>query len=295
MNINWYPGHMAKTRRKLAEDISGVDAVIELFDARAPRSSRNLDLGELCRDKPRLPVLGREDLADPAVTALWKESLPGSMAVNAASPNVPKIVVPALKKLLSERIQKDAEKGQAGRALRVMVVGVPNIGKSTLINNLLRRKAAKAEDRPGVTRERQWFPMDAGFLLMDTPGMLWPKFEDEETGLHLAFTGAIRDEIMDTETLAARLAETLNTLYPDALEKRYGVTGGLEALAKKRGFLLPGGVLDTERMALTLLDEFRAGKLGRITLEKPSCSTSSQGSGDSLSTPARELRVERDI
>jgi ribosome biogenesis GTPase A len=260
---------MAKTRRQLAEDVSGVDAVIELFDARAPRSSRNPDLEALCGDKPRLLVLGRADLADPAATALWQKALPDCAAVNAASPGASKVVIPALRRLLSERIERDIKKGQPGRTLRVMVVGVPNVGKSTLINILLRRKAAKAEDRPGVTRIRQWFPMESGFLLMDTPGMLWPKFEDEETGLNLAFTGAIRDEIMDTETLAARFAERLETLYPGVLEARYGAGGGIEVLAKKRGFLLPGGILDTERMALTLLDEFRAGKLGRITLERP--------------------------
>ncbi|MCL2003297.1 MAG: ribosome biogenesis GTPase YlqF [Oscillospiraceae bacterium] len=269
MDIQWYPGHMAKTRRQLSEDVSGVDAVIELCDARAPRSSRNPDLETLRGGKPRFLALGSADLADPSVTALWLKALPDCAAINSASPSAAKIVIPALRKLLAERIGKDIDKGQPGRALRVMVVGVPNVGKSTLINTLLRRRAAKAEDRPGVTRSRQWFPMDSGFLLMDTPGMLWPKFEDEETGLNLAFTGAIRDEIMDTETLAARLAERLKALYPGALEKRYGVGGGLEDLAKKRGFLLPGGVLDTGRMALTLLDEFRAGKLGRLSLERP--------------------------
>jgi ribosome biogenesis GTPase A len=193
----------------------------------------------------------------------------GSVAVNAVSQGVAKTILPALRKLLAERILKDAEKGQPGRALRIMVIGVPNVGKSTLINSILRRKAAKAEDRPGVTRQRQWFPMDSGFLLMDTPGMLWPKFEDEEIGLNIAFTGAIRDEILDTETLATRLVERLEELYPKALETRYGAGGGLEALASKRGYLLPGGIPDTERMANNLLDEFRAGKLGRISLERP--------------------------
>ncbi|MDR0293693.1 MAG: ribosome biogenesis GTPase YlqF [Oscillospiraceae bacterium] len=269
MNINWYPGHMAKTRRQLEEDLSGVDAVIELFDARAAASSRNPDLEAMCGGKPRLLVLGRADLADPAVTALWQKVLPGSAAVNAASPGASKAVLPALRKLLAERIRRDTEKGQAGRPLRVIVIGVPNTGKSTLINTLLRRRAAKAEDRPGVTRSRGWFSMERGFLLMDTPGMLWPKFEDTRTGFHLAFTGAIRDEIMDTETLAARLIDTLEALYPGALGGRYGTAGGLEALAERRGYLLPGGVPDTGRMALALLDDFRAGKLGRISLERP--------------------------
>jgi ribosome biogenesis GTPase A len=276
MNIQWYPGHMTKTRRQLEKDLSGVDAVIELCDARIPKSSRNPDLLELCGSKPRLPVLGRSDQSDPAVTEMWQETMPGSIAVNAVSQGVFKVILPALRKLLAERIKKDAEKGQAGRALRIMVVGVPNVGKSTLINSLLRRKAAKAEDRPGVTRQRQWFPME-NFLLMDTPGMLWPKFEDEEIGLNIAFTGAIRDAILDTETLAARLAERLQELYPGVLESRYGVGGGLEPLARKRGYLMSGGVPDTERMALTLLDEFRAGKLGRISLERPTTPPSADG------------------
>jgi ribosome biogenesis GTPase A len=287
MTIQWYPGHMTKTRRQLEKDISGVDAVIELCDARVPKSSRNPDLDALCGSKPRLVVFGRSDLADPPVTELWRDAIPGSVAINAASQGVAKSILPALRKLLSERIEKDAGKGQSGRALRIMVAGVPNVGKSTLINSLLRRKAAKAEDRPGVTRQRQWFSIVSGtkaqvhstltrpssamenFLLMDTPGMLWPKFEDEQTGLALAFTGAIRDEILDTETLAARLAGCLEEIYPGALMNRYGTGGDLEALAKKRGYLLSGGIPDTERMANTLLDEFRAGKLGRMSLERP--------------------------
>jgi ribosome biogenesis GTPase A len=268
MNIQWYPGHMAKTRRELGENISRVDAVIELCDARIPRSSRNPDLIGICGEKPRLLVLGRSDLADPEATRSWIKALPGAAAVNAASPGASKAILPALRKILAERLKKDEEKGQTGRAQRVMVIGVPNVGKSTLINTLLRRKAAKAEDRPGVTRSRQWFPTESGFMLMDTPGMLWPKFDGEETGLHLAYTGAIRDEIMDTETLAARLADDLMETFPGCLESRYGIAGGLDVLAKKRGFLLPGGKPDTERMALTLLDEFRAGKLGRVSLEK---------------------------
>lgn len=269
MNINWYPGHMAKTRRQIEGDIAGVDALIELLDARVPASSRNPDIEVLKGDKPCLTVLGRADNADPGVTELWKKAISGAVAVSAVSPAAVKTILPALKGLLLERTAFFAAKGQAGRAMRVMVLGIPNVGKSTLINTLLRRRAAKAEDRPGVTRSRQWFPMEHGFLLMDTPGLLWPKFGDPVTGQHLAFTGAIRDEIMDTESLAALLIDRLNILYPDALGNRYGVSDGLEAMARKRGFLQTGGIADTERMALTLLDEFRAGKLGRLSLEKP--------------------------
>lgn len=271
MNIQWYPGHMAKTRRQMEKDISAVDGVIELFDARIPRSSRNPDIEALCTSKPRLPVLGRADLADPSVTKLWMDAVPGAVAVNAASPDAVKVLLSALRAVMSERIARYADKGQAGRAMRVMVLGVPNVGKSTLINTLLRRKAAKAEDRPGVTRSRQWFPMESGFLLMDTPGLLWPKFDDPETGLNLAFTGAVRDEIIDMETLAAHFIERIKPLYSNALTERYKLTGEvtLESLARKRGYLQPGGVPDTERMALALLDDFRSGKLGRITLEKP--------------------------
>jgi ribosome biogenesis GTPase A len=223
----------------------------------------------LQKEKPCLTVLGRADTADPDITALWKKAIPDAVAVNAASPVANKVIHPALGKLLAERTAFFAAKGQAGRAMRVLVLGIPNVGKSTLINTLLRRRAAKAEDRPGVTRSRQWFPMEHGFLLMDTPGLLWPKFDDPIIGQNLAFTGAIRDEIMDTESLAALFIERLNTLYPNALVNRYGASESLSTMAKKRGFLRPGGIADTERMALTLLDEFRAGKLGRLSLEKP--------------------------
>lgn len=290
MNIQWYPGHMAKTRRQIENDLKLCDAVIELCDARIAASSRNPDLAELCGAKPRLVVFGRADLADPIITEKWIAHVPGSVAINAVSNSVGKIVIPAISSLLADKLRKYEERGQSGRALKLMVVGIPNVGKSTLINSLLGRKSAKAEDRPGVTRGKSWFVLSSGDLLMDTPGMLWPKFEDETVGLHIAFTGAVRDEILDAETLAIKLFETLGELYPERLAERYGLDvekarleaeqesegfvpplGGilLEAAAKRRGYLISGGESDTLRMARTFLDEFRAGKLGKVSLEKP--------------------------
>lgn len=283
MNIQWYPGHMTKTRRQMERDLHEVDAVIELCDARIARSSRNPDLAELRGDKPTLLVFGRSDLADPACTARWRQAIPDSVDCILIKPGADKIIVPAIQKLLAEKLRKYAERGQHGRALRLMVTGVPNVGKSTLINALSKKKAAKAEDRPGVTRARQWFPVGQGLLLMDTPGMLWPKFEDPEVGMFLAFTGAVRDEIIDIETLCMHLCQCLRDRAPEALTGRYGISlentsedgvegGGvlmMEAIARRRGFLVSGGECDYERTARTVLDEFRAGKLGRISLEEP--------------------------
>ena len=275
MNIQWYPGHMTKTRRRMETDIAQVDALCELVDARCVRSSRNPDIDALCGDKPRLLLLGRADQADPAVTAMWKGVYPDLVEIVATSPKAGTVLLPALRRLLKEKLDRYAEKGQAGRSLRIMIAGVPNVGKSTLINSIIGRSAAKAEDRPGVTRGRQWFSMGSGLLLLDTPGMLWPKFDDEQTGLHLAFTGAVRDEVVDVEELSLHLMNTLAGSYPESLKARYGIdTDGtglelLERAARRRGFLISGGEVDYDRMARTLLDEFRGGKLGRISLERP--------------------------
>ena len=280
MNIQWYPGHMTKTRRMIAEQIKHVDAVCEIVDARIPVSSRNPDVDELTAGKPRLVVLNRVDQADPDATKRWAAWFRAKgyavMESDAKSGAGTKQFAAAVKTLLADKLRAYAEKGQ-NRVVRVMILGVPNVGKSTFINRIAGRKTAKTEDRPGVTRAKQWVPIDRGLELLDTPGILWPKFEDETIGLHLAFTGAVRDAIMDVETLACHLIQLLAQRKPESLAARFklvpeeGMDGSalLEAGARKRGFLISGGEVDLERMAHILLDEFRGGKMGRITLELP--------------------------
>lgn len=281
MNIQWYPGHMTKTRRMIEADLKLVDLVAEVIDARIPRSSRNPDIDELVGRKPRLIVLNRADQADPALNKAWGKwfrdqgcaVLETDSKTGAGVNQFSNVVKEALK----EQIARWREKGQVGRPVRVMVVGVPNVGKSTFINKVARRKSAKAQDRPGVTRGKQWVAVDAGLDLLDTPGILWPKFEDQEVGRRLAYTGAIKDDIMDVEELGCTLMEELAVRYPQALAERYKLTPEpdtpgwalLEAAGRKRGFLISGGEVDLERMARVLLDEFRGGKLGRFTLEAP--------------------------
>lgn len=289
MNIQWYPGHMTKTRRMIVEQMKHMDAVCEILDARIPISSRNPDVEELTAGKPRLIVLNRIDMADPAGTKQWAAHFRGRgfavLEVNARDGQGTAGFPAAVRELLADKLAAYAEKGQAGRMIRVMILGIPNVGKSTFINKVARRKTAKAEDRPGVTRSKQWVPIDASLELLDTPGILWPKFEDQSVGMNLAYTGAVRDEIMDTETLACHLSAYLAGRYPDALTAGYrlpalperereenDVAYGyrlLQAAGKKRGFLISGGEIDTDRMAKVLLDEFRGGKLGRFTLELP--------------------------
>ena len=281
MNIQWYPGHMTKTRRMIQDQMKHMDAVCEILDARVPLSSRNPDVEELTAEKPRLIVLNRVDLADPAATRRWAAWFRARgfavLEANAKQGQGTAKFAGAVRELLAEKLAAYAEKGQAGRMLRVMILGIPNVGKSTFINQVAKRKTAKAEDRPGVTRGKQWVPVDPSLELLDTPGMLWPKFDDPEVGVRLACTGAVRDEIMDLEELACRLMELLGKRYPQALLERYKVEvaeedSGYDLLMKagrKRGFLLRGGEVDTERMARILLDEFRGGKLGRFTLEEP--------------------------
>ena len=280
MNIQWYPGHMTKTRRQIEADLKQVDAVCEIVDARIPMSSRNPDIDAICGNKPRMIVLNRMDLADPAATNRWKTYFEKKgMAVIATDCKTKRGIsgfTPAARTACAEKLARDAAKGM-NRPLRVMVVGIPNVGKSTLINQISGRKGAKAENRPGVTRGKQWVTVDAGLQLLDTPGILWPKFEDPEVGMMLAFTGAVKEGVIDVEELACRLLELLLSFYPQTLAERYKVeapqgTPGYELLemaGKNRGYLLSRGEIHTERMAKVLLDEFRSGKLGKFTLEQP--------------------------
>ncbi len=281
INIQWFPGHMKKAQRMMAENLGMVDAVCEIIDARIARSSRNPDIDTIAGAKPRLIIINRRDLADPEITARWSRYYAGigipaietdskSGAGTAAFQN-------AVRSLLKEKIEANARKGQQGRAIRAMVVGIPNVGKSSFINRVAGRRAAEASDRPGVTRGKQWISIGKGLELLDTPGILWPRFETQEQAENLAFTGAVKDEIMDTESVAAKLMLRLAADYPSALTARYRIEikpemNGfdlLQAAARKRGFLVSGGEANIERMAAVLLDEFRGGVLGRISLEKP--------------------------
>ncbi len=279
MTIQWFPGHMARARRMVSDNVKLVDAVCEVVDARVPRSSRNPEIDELTAGKPRLIILNRVDQADPAMTKLWsryfRENGAEALETDCRSGRGVGAFTGTIRNLLKDKLTSYAARGQAGKPLRVMVLGIPNVGKSSFINRVAGRKAAQASDRPGVTRGKQWISAGNGVELLDTPGLLWPQFEDKAVGENLAFTGAVRDEILDTETLGARLCERLRDLYPGALTARFdieepaGRTGFelLEMCARRRGFLVSGGELDLERMAKILLDELRGGKLGRITLD----------------------------
>ena len=281
MNIQWYPGHMTKTRRMIEADVKLVDAVCEILDARIPLASRNPDIDAICGTKPRMIILNRIDMADPAMTKRWAEHFRArGYSVLQTDCKTKKGIsgfVPAVRELLAEKLARYAEKGQVGRPLKIMVVGIPNVGKSTFINQIAGRKGAKAENRPGVTRGKQWVTVDTGLLLLDTPGILWPRFEDPEVGIRLAYTGAVKDDILDIETLAYHLMEMLWKRYPDAVRARYKIelpedadgTALLEAAGRKRGFLISGGEIDLERMSKVLLEEYRSCKLGRFTLESP--------------------------
>ena len=280
MNIHWYPGHMTKTRRQIEADLKQVDAVCEIVDARIPVSSRNPDIDSICGAKPRIIVLNRMDLADPNATKKWMAYFKANgMAVIATDCKTRKGIAdftPAARTACAEKLARDAARGM-NRPLRVMVVGIPNVGKSTLINQISGRKGAKAENRPGVTRGKQWVSVDSGLQLLDTPGILWPKFEDPEVGMMLAYTGAVKEGVIDLEELACRLMELLHKFYPNTLLERYKVeapegTPGwelMEMAGRKRGYLISGGEVNTERMSKVLIDEFRSGKLGKFTLEMP--------------------------
>ena len=280
MSVQWFPGHMAKTRRIMASNLKLVDIVVELCDARIPQSSRNPEIDKIVGKKPRLMLLNKADCADAAATEQWltyyrKKGIP-AMACDCRSGRGVKNLLPAVREVLADKIAAWNEKGMVGRPIRMMIVGIPNVGKSSLINRLSGTRSAKVEDRPGVTRGKQWVSLEDGVELLDMPGVLWPKFEDPVVGEHLAFTGAVRDEILDIEGLSYRLLELLQDLYPEAVNTRYKtdirpeeeLKGHeiLERIGRKR-MLISGGEIDTERAAVNVLDEYRGGKLGRITLE----------------------------
>ena len=272
---------MAKTRRIISESLKLVDAVAEIRDARIPLSSRNPELTGLIQNKKRLVLLNKCDVADETATHEWieafkKEGVP-ALPVDCRSGRGLQAFIPTMKDMLSERLEQLKAKGMGGKSLRVMVVGIPNVGKSSFINRMAKGTRAKVEDRPGVTRGNQWFSVGGGLELLDTPGVLWPKFEDPVVGRNLAFTGAVKDTVMNVEELAFSLLGFLRERYPRAVTARYGVPlpedadlyDIYEEIGRKRGFLASGGSVNTERVAVTLLDEFRAGKLGHITLERP--------------------------
>lgn len=290
-SIQWFPGHMAKTRRIMQSNLKLVDAVVELTDARIPYSSRNPEMDRLVGSKPRVVLLNKADSADETVTSMWLDSCKrrGITAIATdcrSGKNVSKLA-PALRELLGDKIERWERSGMTGRPIRLMIVGIPNVGKSSLINRLAGAKRAKVEDRPGVTRGKQWVTLEDGLELLDMPGVLWPKFEDKRVGEMLAFTGAVKDNIMDMEYLACRFLELMNRDYPELLKKRYGIETAdipenedelsgcaqgfeiLERIGRRRGFLVSGGEINTERAAITVMDEFRSGRLGRLSLEKP--------------------------
>ena len=281
MNIQWFPGHMTKAQRMIEENLKMVDAVCEILDARIPRSSRNPDIDRLAGDKPRLVILNRTDLADPTITARWRKYFEDQgLAILETDARTGKGVngfAPAIRRLLADKIKEYEAKGQVGRPLRVMILGIPNVGKSTFINKVAGRKAAIAGDKPGVTRGKQWINIDSGLDLLDTPGILWPRFDSQEVGEMLAITNAIKADVLDKETLAANFMLRLRQMYPQAIVDRYKFQPApemngfelLEQAARKRGFLVSWGEYDIERMANTLLGEYHDGKLGRLSLEAP--------------------------
>lgn len=281
MNIQWYPGHMAKARRKITEELKLVDIVIELLDARIPISSRNPDVDEIVGNKKRIVVLNKSDIADPQANIEWKKYFEQKgitpILANAAKGTGLKDILKESKKLMKEDIDKLKKKGLRHKTIRALVIGIPNVGKSTLINKLANRSIAQTGDRPGVTKSKQWIRVNEDFELLDTPGILWPKFDDENVGLNLAFTGAIKDEILDIQELSKKFILKALKDFPDKLYKRYNVELDpdsdveiiMNKIGRKRGCILPGDEVDTNRTAALILDDFRSGRIGFITLEKP--------------------------
>lgn len=292
--IQWFPGHMAKTRRMISENLKLVDIVIELADARIPRSSRNPEISRICASKPKLLILTKSTLSSPSANDAWVKYLNQNgenvILIDSSTGEGLQKIAPTVRSILAEKIKRYEEKGMSGKKLRAMIVGIPNVGKSSLINKLTGAKKAKVEDRPGVTRDKQWVSTSIGLDLLDTPGVLWPKFDDKITGENLAATGAIRDEILDTETLAATLCVRLMKCAPEEFCRRYKLDREkvanlsmwelFEAVGRKRGFLVSGGEIDYDRTANILLDEFRSAKIGRITLELPNDPLSTNESKD---------------
>lgn len=277
--IQWFPGHMAKTRRKITESLSLVDAVVEITDARIPVSSRNPELAGIVVNKPLIVLLNKCDMADPAETQKWVKTLAEqgitALPMDCRSGKGVNAFPAAVRQLLKDKIEQNKAKGMVGKALRLMVVGIPNVGKSSFINRLSKSGKAKVEDRPGVTRSNQWFKVDNGLELLDTPGVLWPKFDDPKVGLRLACTGAVKDTVMDIETLAVNFISEVKDRYGNLLEQRYKFTIDAEAdsydilceIGRKRGMVIRGGEIDTERAAVMLMDEYRAGTIGKTTLD----------------------------
>ena len=281
--IQWFPGHMAKTKRMMRECLSEVDIIIELLDARIPYSSKNPEINSLINGKPKLSVLTKSTLADPEITRMWVDGYARrgeKMVVIDSTAGIGiDALADAVREIMAEKLERYHLKGMDGRKLKAMIVGIPNVGKSSLINRIAGNKKAKVEDRPGVTVDKQWVPTKIGFDLLDMPGVLWPKFEDQRVGENLAMTGAIKDQILDTEEIAMILCSRLMQVAPEMFMTRYKLTAeeteGLdsydlfELVGRKRGFLISGGEINHKRTADTLLDEFRGGKIGRISLEKP--------------------------
>ena len=279
--VQWFPGHMARTRRQIKECLPLVDAVTELLDARIPMSSRNPELGDLIGNKPLIVLLNKCDLADAQATSAWirffEAQGAAALAVDCRSGKGLNAYPELVRRVLEATIRRNTERGMAGKPLRMMVVGIPNTGKSSFINRMAGRNRAKVADKPGVTRQNQWFAIGGGIELLDTPGVLWPKFDDPKVGDRLAFIGSVKDEILDNELMAVRLLEVLQADYADRIRERYGFVPDtdaeawetLEQIGRARGMLMRGGEIDTSRTANMLLDEYRAGRLGRITLERP--------------------------
>ncbi len=279
--VQWFPGHMAKTRRLIKESLKLVDGVVEIVDARIPYSSSNPELNDIIKGKPRIVLLNKCDVADSNATNMWvsyyKSKNMFALPVDCRTGKGLNKFIPTVQKALAEVIEKNEQKGMRGKSLRLMVVGIPNTGKSSFINRMAGNSKAKVADKAGVTRQQQWFVVGNGIELLDTPGVLWPKFDDSQVGDKLAFTGAVKDEVTDIETLSCRLLETLSKTRPQAILDRYkldsidGLQGWeiLELIGKKRGFLIKGGEIDYERAAVMICDEFRGGKLGKISLELP--------------------------